>query len=212
MKNHYEVRGDLTVIFLRCSRFKTWHECQIDTADLPTLMAINNTWSAHLARKSLTKRYALGKIYDAGVSRCFTVLMHRVLCGSKEGCELHHKDNDGLNNRRGNLEQLSHRENMRERKPSKNWQELDRRRVIADEYRLERDIARKVQADFNLCRQALWKIRSRRTRGSIGSARFAYLDVCQAAGVRTLDQLALVQKVQPGFKFGAMRAKGLPKL
>lgn len=200
MKNHYENRGDVTVVFVKCDTLKTWHECQIETADLPKLLAINCTWTGRLARKSLTKRYAIAKQWDKQSQTVSTILMHRIICGSKAGCELHHKDNDGLNNKRDNLTQISHIENMRERQPLKDWKEYDRKQALADEYRRERLAAAQVEALFSLTRQGLWKIRTGRTRGS--KAAMAYLDACESAGVRTFQVISAGHGRK---KFGAVR-------
>jgi hypothetical protein len=38
--------------------------------------------------------------------------MHQFLLGKKKGAEIHHKNNNGLDNRRSNLEHITHAENV----------------------------------------------------------------------------------------------------
>lgn len=200
MKNRYEVDGDTVRIDLRSSRHG-WKICLIDLIDLPTLLALNGTWLAIPARKSETKFYAQAKRRVDGKSH--SIFMHRILCGEPKGVDVHHKDNDGLNNKRGNLEDLTHQGNIRERWPGKDWVEHDRRKTLAEEYRQERDIARQVQSEFELTRTGVWKIRNGSTRKS--KATLAYLSACQAAGVRPYSQLRQDHVVHG--KFGAIRGQ-----
>lgn len=196
MKNRYETNGDITTIHVRC-HLGTWHLCLIDTVDLPQLLAINVSWAAIPARKSTTKYYVIGKIKGK------TVMMHRLLCGFPN-YEVHHKDNNGLNNRKStNLEQLVHQDNVRATQPDRDWLEHDRRAKLGDEYRLERVIAAEVQLRFGLTRQGLWKIRKGDTRRS--DAAVAYHEVCASAGVRPYELLKRDHDCLG--KFGAVRGR-----
>jgi hypothetical protein len=214
MKNRYEVRGEVTAIHVRSTKLKTWMECLIDTADLPALLELRVNWYANPARKDATKHYANAKLWTPATlierGRMETLMMHRVVMSAEPGSEVHHVDNDGLNNRRSNLQFVSHRENIRAIQPEKNWPEFDRRMDLAEEYRRERDIARQVQSQFDMTRQGLWKIRNGSTRGL--NAAKAYRTACAAAGVRTFQQITAAHPVAPGCQFGAMRGKGLPRL
>lgn len=183
MKNRYEVRELDVLIHLRSSD-GLWHECLADASDLPKLMGLNVTWRAEYARKSKAKLYAFTKHRDR------TVSMHRFLMDNPEN-EVHHKDNNGLNNRRStNLETLTHVQNMRERYAphwSPEWQQLEALEALADDYRKERAIALQVQKDHGLTRQALWNIRNGVTSRS--SAVGDYEARVKAANTLTLYQL-----------------------
>lgn len=48
-----------------------------------------------------------------------TTLMHRVITGVADGLQIDHIDGDGLNNRRENLREVTHAQNMQNRKPPK---------------------------------------------------------------------------------------------
>jgi hypothetical protein len=93
-----------------------------------------------------------------------TILMHRFLMDAPRGSEIHHADNDGLNNRRSsNLSFITHQNNLREHWPGRDWSEYDRRTQLADAYRDERSIAAQVAQQFGLSREALYKIRTGQT-------------------------------------------------
>ena len=49
-----------------------------------------------------------------------TVYMHKFLLDPRPGCDVDHRDCNGLNNRRSNLHVVSHADNMRNRGPFKN--------------------------------------------------------------------------------------------
>lgn len=186
MNNNYEVRGQEVWIELNRRGEKMY--TIIDLADLATAMTLNGTWYPNPARAPKGKFYANGKHYDRIEKGTKTLQLHRVIFG-EPGYEVHHKDNDGLNNRRSNFDHLTHIENMREQWPDRDWTALDTNLARAEEYRKERDIARAIQSQFELTRQALWCIRNGKTRGS--KAALAYASTIQSAGIRTLEQFKL---------------------
>lgn len=182
MRNSFEVFG-------RVVRIEVWHKkqmyCWCDTADLALIQSLDVMWNAQPARAPAGKFYCQAKVWNATRKRCETLMFHRIILGLTDpNIEGHHKDNDGLNNRRENLEPLNHKRNMRERTPSKDWQLLDARRAASDQYRAERKIAAAIAEQFDLTRQGLWKIRTQQTKGS--RAAFAYFDACQAAEIKPL--------------------------
>jgi hypothetical protein len=213
MKNSYEVFGEATLIHVRC-HLGTWHECWIDTADLSKLQRENWTWSANPARAPIGKYYVQTSTTVNGKLKA--VLMHRYITDANPGYDVHHIDNNGFNNRRSNLEpNVTHKYNMRERFPEQDWAERDRRESLEPEYRTERAIARRIQEQFRLCRQQLWRIRKATTEpqrrmygdgsGFRGVEAFnAYRDACRTAGVRTFCELKQVHQVN-GPKFGVRR-------
>jgi len=100
MKNEYEIRGDVTAIFLKRkdgSRLETL----IDTADLPRAMEFPWTWGPHWDRHTKSF-YAEGKTYKKGEKRQYFSL-HRWIMQPEPGFEVDHIYHDTLNNRRSNL-------------------------------------------------------------------------------------------------------------
>lgn len=194
MKNEYMVVGDAVEITLH--RFGLPHLCYVDLADLPKLMTRRVTWVPNPARNSTTKFYAQCKL---GTNK--TVLMHRFIMDAPIGSEVHHIDNDGLNNRRSsNLKFLTHQGNLRERWPGRDWSGLELKRSLAAEYREERDIASRVQSENGITRQQMWKVRMAPTSSRVS---LAYLDAIEAAGIRTLAQM---QAASPrSGKWGAVK-------
>lgn len=98
MTNRYEVRGDITVIFIR-KQDGSELEAMIDTADLPKASSIRGRW-----HPAYDKRH--GVTYVAhGTPKPFrvTILLHRFITDAPRGTEVDHWDHDGLNNRRENL-------------------------------------------------------------------------------------------------------------
>ncbi|OPY57154.1 MAG: AP2 domain protein [Pelotomaculum sp. PtaU1.Bin035] len=97
MKNDYEIRGDVTVIFLD-RKDGTRLECLIDTVDLPRAMEFPWKWSPHWDRHTLSF-YAEGKSYRKGQKREHFSL-HRWLCNPPESYEVDHINHNTLDNRR----------------------------------------------------------------------------------------------------------------
>ena len=108
MKNDYEIRGDVTVIFLD-RKDGTRLECLIDTDDLPKVMELTNTLKA-LERKDKSTFYVKGKIGRQ------SYWLHRFLLNAKDGFEVDHFDHNGLNNRRYNLREVTPSQNMQNRR------------------------------------------------------------------------------------------------
>ena len=140
-----------------------------------------------------------GKYYAQCKSSGKTILMHRVILNLTDPLiEGHHIDNNGLNNKRANLEKRSHRDNIRARWPDKDWSAIDILRSTADEYREERLIAARVRSAHSMTRQGIWKIRIGTVRES--PAALEYRRECDQRGMRTLS--ALHQAYPRAGKFG----------
>jgi hypothetical protein len=73
---------------------------QVDDEDHEQL----SKWRWYASRRGKTW-YAFRKDCSGGRKR--TILMHRQIMGEPAGLEIHHEDNDGLNNKRGNLNSLT---------------------------------------------------------------------------------------------------------
>ena len=75
--------------------------CVVDQGDLEQVLTFR--WCTIVAKRAVYAGSRAGK----GAK---LILMHRFLMGNPPDQEVHHKDNDTLNNRRDNLEVLSHAE------------------------------------------------------------------------------------------------------
>jgi hypothetical protein len=82
------------------------YEAVIDAADAP-LVSAHNWYALHTPS---------GKIYAARTvkvdGRYRAVLMHRLIVDAADDVEVDHHDVDGLNNRRANLRECTHQQNM----------------------------------------------------------------------------------------------------
>lgn len=119
MKNAYEVRGDVTVIFLP-RKIGPPAECLIDTADLPLVRSMPNTWFL------TTEGYVCGTIrHPSGLPRKRKyILLHRFLFNFPEDHQIDHKHFIGTDNRRSELRVLTPTQNMLNRQgPCRNKHE-----------------------------------------------------------------------------------------
>jgi len=109
MKNHYEVCGDMTILYLSI-KGGGFHKTLIDTSDLERVMEFVNTWYAcfvkdtnsHYVRGQLTTNKKPSKIY-----------LHRWLMNPPKNLKVDHINHDTLDNRRSNLRVCTNAENMR---------------------------------------------------------------------------------------------------
>ena len=168
---------------------RVFRPCDVDSSDLPLIQAIPGLWCAQKVRGTARKWYAQGKLWDAAAKTCRTLLMHRVIMGVTDpAVEVDHKDNNGLNNRRKtNLRLCTHKENVRFRQPNRDWAALDAARLLAEQYRGERRIARDIQQRYGYTRAGLYKIRMD-VRVSSSAAR-DYRDMLESAGLPSLAQI-----------------------
>lgn len=202
MKNDYRAVTPTEIAILVWDyRAQVTRDCLIDAADFPLVLSFNGTWYAQKVRGLKQKWYAQMKAWDGSTSR--TILMHRIIMGLTDPLiEVDHRDNDGLNNRRINLRECSHIENARYRQPNKDWGAYDAAHEVAEEYRLERSIASRIEVEYELTRQALWYIRRFKTKTS--KAAIAYRDACDEAKCRPYWRITQDHPVD-GKKFGAVR-------
>lgn len=78
----------------------------VDAKDASVVEGSN--WYALVTRTGHT--YAVRATYCGGKQR--VLLMHREILGAAPGMDVDHRDGDGLNNRRQNLRECTHRQNM----------------------------------------------------------------------------------------------------
>lgn len=164
MRNTYTVDGDRVLIQVAPPKrmqpeYPAYLDAQVDLKDLPKLLEIRTRWYAHPARAPKGKFYVLGKLTGR------TIMMHRIIAGEPD-CEVHHEDNDGLNNRRKNLWYMNHRQNMRARQPKKDWDAHDANKARIAVFKRLVAIGAEIQAEFGITRQAAWNIRKGNSRRS----------------------------------------------
>lgn len=111
MKNNFEVRGDVTAIFLK-RKDGLELEAIIDTNDLEKVKSFPNTWFASLNQNSF---YVRGAISDEkGKGR--RLYLHRYLFDEPNGMDIDHINHNTLDNKRSNLRALTHGQNIQNRK------------------------------------------------------------------------------------------------
>jgi hypothetical protein len=98
MKNEYEIRGEITAIFLY-HKGKTI-ETLIDTKDLPKANSFNNTWHTVEARNSFVYAHIIICI-ENGKKKILK--LHRMLTCAPKGFVVDHINHDTLDNRSSNL-------------------------------------------------------------------------------------------------------------
>lgn len=113
MKNDYEVRGDVTAIFLR-RRDGTVLETLIDTSDLEKVKGFEMTWYA-VWDKHTSSYYCSGN-YKAVGRKQKKVKLHRYITDCPDGLVVDHENHDTLDNRRDNLRVVNHNINAQNRK------------------------------------------------------------------------------------------------
>lgn len=108
MKNGYEIRGNVTIIFVKHKN--ETYETIIDTEDLEKVNISSNTWKIE-QRKSLP--YVTGKMNE---DKKFTYFrLHRCVMDAPYGMVVDHINHNTLDNRKCNLRIVTNQENVRNR-------------------------------------------------------------------------------------------------
>ena len=110
MKNRFEVRRDVTVVFLHRKDNRPCLECLIDTADLPLVSSIEGSWVPSWGESS--KTFYCG-FWSKGVYR----RIHSFIMEPPSGMEVDHIHHNGLDNRRSELKIVTRGDNLRNRRP-----------------------------------------------------------------------------------------------
>lgn len=113
MKNSYEIRGDVTAIFLK-RRDGSVLETLIDTDDLSRARDFPNTWCAQWNSHTCSF-YVRGNMPRENGKQT-AIYFHRWLMDAPKGLQVDHVDHDTLYNRRYNLRIVSCAENQQNRK------------------------------------------------------------------------------------------------
>lgn len=108
MKNQYEVRGEVTAVFLKLKSGEIL-ETLIDTADLEKVCSFPGTWYS-LYNPRYNSYYVIGKREGK------KVWLHRFLLDTVEGMEVDHMDHSPLDNRRNNLRNTTKSQNQQNRR------------------------------------------------------------------------------------------------
>lgn len=115
MKNKYEIRGDVTAIFLKRLTGEI-HECLIDTTDLKKLQDFGYTWNAKYST-STKSYYATTTIKTDGKKK--TYLMHRFITDCPDDMHVDHRNHNTLDNRSSQLRIVTRNQNMQNTKSSR---------------------------------------------------------------------------------------------
>ncbi|WP_019536567.1 AP2 domain-containing protein [Paenibacillus ginsengihumi] len=110
MKNSYEIRGNVTAIFVK-RRNGEIAETIIDTEDLPKANSIPTTWYLNPSKNAY---YVRADVVLGGKRR--KVYLHRWLCDVDDDLTVDHFNHDTLDNRRSvNLRVITNSENQQNR-------------------------------------------------------------------------------------------------
>ncbi|WP_310877024.1 HNH endonuclease [Priestia megaterium] len=118
MKNKYRTEDDYTFILLK-NRKGLELETIIDNKYFNEVKELNLSW--HLQWDNHTKTYYCKATRQLGIidgkRKCQTVYLHHIVIPlTKDKHVIHHKNHDTLDNREHNLEEISNRENIIQRR------------------------------------------------------------------------------------------------
>lgn len=118
MRNAYEIRGDVTVVFIRRPSEGKILECLIDTADLPKVAGIPGSWRARWSPECRTS-YAVAHLPG---DRNHGFQMHRLILDAPKELEVDHRHHNGLDNRRSEIRLVTRAQNALNRRADYNSQ------------------------------------------------------------------------------------------
>lgn len=108
MKNKYEVRGDVTAIFIKWKG--DTYETLIDTEDLEKVKLFPNSWTITKTSKSKSL-YVTGRKTENFVTK--RQLLHRYIMNTPRELDVDHIFHKTLDNRKSQLRNVTHGENAR---------------------------------------------------------------------------------------------------
>lgn len=107
MKNNYEIRGDVSAIFIN-TRIGEVHEFIVDTSELPSILSHPYAWTL----TGSGKMYA-GAPNKGGGSK--TIRLHRFIMNPPDDMMIDHINGDTKDNRRCNLREVTSAQNQQNR-------------------------------------------------------------------------------------------------
>lgn len=116
MKNKYEIRGDVTAIFLNHRGLEI--ETIIDTKDLTKVQEFPNLWHTRWSESSKTY-YVEGKkslINDEKIRKTEYLSLHRVVMDTPHELVVDHINHNGLDNRKINLRNVTRKANTQNKR------------------------------------------------------------------------------------------------
>jgi hypothetical protein len=116
MKNDYEVRGEVTAIFLKSPKYGDM-EVLISTNKLDRAKEIPNSWTVAW-REDCNTFYVMGSMTRLD-GRTKKHLLHRWINNVNKGIEIDHFDHNGLNNTDNNLRLATSSENKQNKKSAR---------------------------------------------------------------------------------------------
>jgi hypothetical protein len=111
MKNRYEIRGDVTVIFIDSKKYGTL-ECLIDTEDLERVKAFSNTYHVKYVETKVGGIFYVCGYQRIGTNKYFKPHLHRLLMNPPEEMVVDHLNGNGLDNRKSNLRVVPQQKNL----------------------------------------------------------------------------------------------------
>jgi hypothetical protein len=116
LKNAYEVRGNITAIFINNKKLGLV-EVLISTNDLELVKSFPNTWFLS-CNGHTTNFYAVGMTYNEGQRK--GVKMHRLIMDAPDNLQVDHMDRNTFNNTRDNLRVVTSALNAQNRSKTRN--------------------------------------------------------------------------------------------
>lgn len=110
MKNKYEIRGDVTAIFISSKKYGE-HEFLIDTRCLKKVSEAVGSWHLHVVGEC---KYARSKTKESNYKKW--VHLHRLVINAPNDRVVDHINHNTLDNRISNLRLLTNAENMQNRR------------------------------------------------------------------------------------------------
>jgi len=115
MKNKFEIRGNVVVIFLKC-KGGVMGETIIDIGDLDRVQEFRGNWFGHWS-PGTRSFYARG-VTPSGDGKQKTILLHRWVMDTPAGLQVDHRSHDTLDNTRCNLTNVTPNVNQQNRSGS----------------------------------------------------------------------------------------------
>lgn len=118
MKNDYEIRGDVTAIFINSPKYGLM-ETLISTSKLSLVKEHTGFWKVHFDPKN-KYFYVNGFVSKVKKKQTYRIL-HRFVTGAEQGSVVDHINHNTLDNTDGNLRVITNAQNCQNRKgPNKN--------------------------------------------------------------------------------------------